>query len=68
MGRNNENKTLAKKQSYALTKKQLKKWGVKYNKLILGKPSYDILIDDKSLDYKKNWASILSNKIKKNKI
>ena len=29
------------------TKKQLKKWGVKYHKLIFGKPEADIYIDDK---------------------
>ena len=30
-----------------LTKIQLEKWGAKYHKLILVKPDYDILIDDK---------------------
>jgi hypothetical protein len=32
----------------AVTEKQFKKWGVKYHKLIFGKPSADIYIDDKS--------------------
>ena len=68
MGRNNENKFLAKKQSYNFTKKQLKKWGVNYHKLIFGKPSYDVFIDDKNLGHKKNWASTLFKKLKKNKI
>jgi len=31
-----------------LTKQQLLDWGVEYDELILGKPSYDICIDDKS--------------------
>ena len=62
MGRNNENKFLAKKQSYNFTKKQLKKWKVNYHKLIFGKPSYDVFIDDKNLGHKKNWASILFKK------
>ena len=31
----------------------------KFNKLILGKPSYDIFIDDKSLGFKKNWMGDL---------
>ena len=31
-----------------LTEKQLKEWGVKYNELIMNKPSYDILIDDRA--------------------
>ena len=34
---------------------QLKKWGVKYNELILGKPEYDILFDDKSFCYNEDW-------------
>lgn len=31
------------------TKKQLKKWGVKYHALEFGKPFYDLYIDDKSI-------------------
>jgi uncharacterized HAD superfamily protein len=31
-----------------LTKQQLKDWGVKYTSLKLGKPHYDLWIDDKS--------------------
>ncbi len=33
-----------------LTKKQLKEWGVKHHRLIMGKPSYDFLIDDKAMN------------------
>ena len=33
-----------------LTTKQLKSWGVRYHKLKLGKPHYDIFIDDKSIN------------------
>tara|TARA_A100001015_G_C14894529_1_gene673848 strand:+ start:229 stop:585 length:357 start_codon:yes stop_codon:yes gene_type:complete len=50
MGRNKESVFLAKKDGLKLTKKQLKKWGVKYHKLILGKPSYDYFIDDKAFN------------------
>ena len=32
-----------------LTKQQLEAWGCKYHTLIMGKPSYDLLIDDKTL-------------------
>ena len=66
MGRNNENKFLAKKQSYNFTKKQLKKWKVKYHKLIIGKPSYDVFIDDKNLSFNKNWPQKILKQIKKN--
>lgn len=55
MGRSNENKKLAKKLGYRLTLKQLKIWRVKFHKLIFGKPSYDYIIDDKSIFYKKSW-------------
>lgn len=33
-----------------LTERQLKEWGVKYHELRLGKPQYDIIIDDKALN------------------
>ena len=49
MGRNNDNISKAKSKGKKLTEKQLKKWNLKYHKLIMGKPSFDILIDDKSI-------------------
>ena len=55
MGRNNENVKLAKKQGFVMTKAQLKKWNINYHFLIMGKPSYDIFIDDKNLGFKNNW-------------
>lgn len=59
MGRSNERKTLAKKKAEPITKKQLKKWGVKYNHLIFGKPSYDYFIDDKAYNFKDKWKKII---------
>lgn len=35
-----------------LTKKQLDSWGCKYHELRLGKPSYDIWVDDKAINEK----------------
>ena len=55
MGRNNDNIAKARKQGFKFTEKQLKKWKLKYNKLIFGKPSFDYYIDDKSIDFKKDW-------------
>jgi hypothetical protein len=55
MGRNNENVQLAKKQGLSFTKTQLKKWKINYHFLIMGKPSYDIFIDDKNLGFESNW-------------
>lgn len=37
-----------------LTKQQLKVWGVKYHKLKMNKPYYDLFIDDKNLNTK-DW-------------
>ena len=48
-----------------LTKSQLNKWGAKYHNLILGKPDYDILIDDKAINTLQqfNLVSNVLNKI-----
>jgi|TARA_B110000027_G_C16082887_1_gene284479 hypothetical protein len=62
MGRNKENTFKAKRQAQNITKVQLKKWQVNYNQLIFGKPSFDIYIDDKNIDFKKNWSKILKKK------
>ena len=35
---------------YEVTKDQLDTWGVKYHKLMLGKPVYDLFIDDKAMN------------------
>ena len=50
MGRTNQNIGLVKKKYKIKTENQLKKWGVNYDKLIMGKPSYDFFIDDRSLN------------------
>ena len=55
MGRNKENILLAKKQGYKFTYNQLTNWGLKFHKLIFGKPSFDIVIDDRSLFFNKDW-------------
>ena len=41
---------------YNFTKSQLDKWGLKYHKLLLCKPDYDIFIDDKAYNYSSSWA------------
>ena len=40
---------------YELTIKQLEEWGVNYDKLLMGKPSYDVYIDDKSFNVDSFW-------------
>ena len=68
MGRNKDNVIKAKRQGYKFTQSQLKRWKIKYHKLIFGKPSFDLYIDDKSIFYDKSWANIIKQKIyEKNK-
>ena len=38
-----------------LTEEQLQKWNVQYDELLLGKPDYDIYIDDKSFNVDSYW-------------
>ena len=63
MGRNNENVIKAKMDGYKFTLRQLKSWKVPFDSLIFGKPSYDFIIDDKSLYFKKNWINDLKKKL-----
>ena len=60
MDKNKENIIKAKKLRYKITLKQLKKWDVKYHKLIFGKPSFDLYIDDKALFFKDNWYRFIN--------
>jgi capsule biosynthesis phosphatase len=63
MGRCKGNIIKIKKLIKPLTIKQLQNWGVKYHELYFGKPSFDLLIDDKSLFHKKNWSTLLKKKL-----
>ena len=67
MGRNNENYKLVKKKYCNRTEKQLKKWKVEFDELILGKPSYDFFIDDKCYNIKDKKTSHLINRFIKKK-
>ena len=60
MGRNKDNVRKAKIQGYKQTFNQLQKWGLQFHKLLMGKPSYDIFVDDKALSYKKNLIKTLN--------
>ena len=55
MGRNNENVIAARKQGYRMTSNQLMEWKIKFHRLLFGKPSFDLFIDDKSIYFKKDW-------------
>ena len=56
MGRSND-KLRSKNKIYNSISKQLSKWGLKYHKLFISKPSADIYIDDKSYGYDKSWVN-----------
>ncbi len=58
MGRSNEDQNLAYSLGYDFTKNQIDNWGIKYHKLIMGKPSYDIIIDDKNYNYNDKWIDV----------
>ena len=64
MGRNNDDVKKANKQGYKFTYKQLKDWGLKFHKLYIGKPSFDFLVDDRSVGFKKNWYKNFNKIIK----
>ena len=49
MGRYNNNRDSAYEAFYDFTYNQLKKWGVKFHELYLGKPEADFFIDDKGI-------------------
>ena len=63
MGRSKENARIAKQKGERLTKKQLKDWNLKYHKLLMGKPSYDYFVDDKSIGFQKTWPEDLIIKL-----
>jgi len=41
-----------------VTKFQLERWGAKYHELKMGKPAYDLFIDDKNMNSKDWWNNI----------
>ena len=63
LGTYNENINLIKKKYFNKTEKQLRSWGLKYHKLYMGKPSFDIYVDDKSLNFSHNWLKQLKKKL-----
>jgi uncharacterized HAD superfamily protein len=59
MGKHNESKNKAYDEGFEFTKNQLNSWGVKYHELKMGKPSYDIIVDDKHFNYDNKWIEDL---------
>lgn len=65
MGRFSENSKKVKVHGFKKIERQLNKWKLKYHELIIGKPSYDIFIDDKNLGHPTNIISNLNKILKK---
>tara|TARA_B100001057_G_C22841555_1_gene947299 strand:- start:2305 stop:2670 length:366 start_codon:yes stop_codon:yes gene_type:complete len=59
MGKCNNDRYLAERKIKNHTLKQLKTWGVLFHEIYFGKPSFDIVIDDKAISFNKNWNKIL---------
>ena len=55
--------TLSENNWFTITYKQLKQWNVKFHELRMGKPAYDLLIDDKALNSIWDWNSSSVNSI-----
>ena len=62
MGRNKDNIKKAKAQGYKKTLLQLKSWGLNFDELRFGKPSYDFFLDDKNIFFKKKWHNYFKKK------
>jgi hypothetical protein len=52
---------LSNQKWYNITESQLKTWGAKYTKLIIGKYSGDYYIDDKAINSEEFFSSISKN-------
>lgn len=48
-----------------LTRKQLLEWGCKFHALVMGKPSYDVYIDDKSFNVDTVWPLAVKEELRK---
>ncbi|WP_440675418.1 phosphoheptose isomerase [Candidatus Pelagibacter sp. HIMB1593] len=65
MGRTLDNRKKSEKLIKKLTISQLKLWKVSYHKIFFGKPSFDILVDDKCFFFRDDWPKILQKKFLK---
>ena len=58
MGRTKSNPAEVERIGRAFTEAQLAGWGVRYHELVMGKPRYDFVIDDRSVNYDGDVARI----------
>lgn len=67
MGRNNGDVIETYKSGYEFTLQQLKGWRVKFHELHMGKPRYDVVVDDRAIFFENDWPKILKNITDQNK-
>jgi hypothetical protein len=58
MGRAADRPEVAYAEGFEFTQKQLAGWGVRYQELFMGKPRYDLVVDDRSVFFEPDWARI----------
>ena len=58
MGRAGSDPAKAREVGEAFTVAQLAGWGVKYHELVMGKPRYHVVIDDRSVFYRADPGAI----------
>jgi hypothetical protein len=63
MGKHNGNVNLIKKKYYRKTYNQITNWGLKFHELIMGKPIFDLFIDDKAYNANDKNLDKIFNKI-----
>jgi len=63
MGKHSGNVKLIKKKYYKKTFNQIKSWGLKFHELIMGKPIFDLFIDDKAYNVKDKKLNKILNKL-----
>lgn len=63
MGKFNGNCKKVKKFYKLAVVRQLKKWSVLYDELVMCKTSYDLLVDDKAYGFKKDWYKKFRNSL-----
>jgi len=59
MGRCEGNAVKAHEIGYEFTFNQLNQWGCKFHSLRMGKPVYDIFVDDRTLFFDEKWYEVI---------
>ncbi len=63
MGRCEGNALKARELGYDFTYNQLTKWGCKFHVLNMGKPVYDLIVDDRALFFNEKWIDVIEDRL-----